>query len=172
MLSSNKKTEPILEFTTEEIQAAIDRLKRGKAGDNSGIKAEHIKRCSSETKEWIRRIFNEIVQEEDCTLQTWRRIRINVIHKKGDVEDAGHYRPICSLVLCKLFVTALYARLAQSLDTCQPPDQGGFRPNHQTMDHLMVYKVMEQRCREWGAPLYLSTIDFMKAFDRIKHSAL
>ena len=30
----------------------------------------------------------------------------------------------------------------------------------------------EQRCREWGVPLYISTIDFTTAFDRIKHSAL
>ena len=36
----------------------------------------------------------------------------------------------------------------------------------------MAYKMMEQRCRGWGVPLYISTIDFMKAFDRIKHSAL
>ena len=36
----------------------------------------------------------------------------------------------------------------------------------------MVYKVLEQSCREWGVPLYISTIDFTKAFDSIKHSAL
>ena len=36
----------------------------------------------------------------------------------------------------------------------------------------MVSRVLEQRCREWGVPLYISTIDFTKAFDRIKHSAL
>ena len=42
------------EFTTSEVQDAIDRLKRGKAGDRSGIRAEHIKKCDSETKEWIR----------------------------------------------------------------------------------------------------------------------
>ena len=36
----------------------------------------------------------------------------------------------------------------------------------------MVYRIVEQRCREWGVPLYSSTIDFTKAFDRIKHSAL
>ena len=36
----------------------------------------------------------------------------------------------------------------------------------------MVYRVLEQRFREWGVPLYISTIDFTKAFDRIKHSAL
>ena len=36
----------------------------------------------------------------------------------------------------------------------------------------MLYRVLEQRCREWGLPLYISTIDFTKAFGRIKHSAL
>ena len=36
----------------------------------------------------------------------------------------------------------------------------------------MVYRVLEQRCREWGVLLYISTIDFTKAFDSIKHSAL
>ena len=36
----------------------------------------------------------------------------------------------------------------------------------------MVYRVLEQRCREWGVPLYISTIDFTKALDSIKHSAL
>ena len=82
-----------------------------------------MKRCKSETKKWMRQIFNEIVQEEECTPQTWRRIRMKVIHKMGDVEDAGNYRPICSLpVLYKLFATASYARLAPSLDKCQPPD--------------------------------------------------
>ena len=89
------------------------------------------------------------------------------------MEDAGYYRPIFALpVLYKLFATALYARLAPSLDKVQPPDQGGFRPNHQTVDHLMVYKLLEQHCREWDVPLYISTIGFTKAFDRISHGAL
>ena len=36
----------------------------------------------------------------------------------------------------------------------------------------MLHKMMEQSCREWYVPLYISTVDFMKAFDRIKHSSL
>ena len=93
--------------------------------------------------------------------------------KKGDREDAGNYRPICSLhVLNKLFATVLYARPAPFLHKVQPPDQGGYRPNHRTQDHLMVYRVLEQRCREWGVQLCISTIDITKAFDRKKHSAL
>ena len=121
----------------------------------------------------IRTIFIEIAQQNDFTPKSWRKIRIQVIYKKGDRENAGNKRPICSLpVLYKLCATVLYARLAASLHKIQTPDQGGFRPNHRTDDHLMVYRVLEQRCRDWGVPLYISTIDCTKAFDRIKHSAL
>ena len=130
------------------------------------------KNCSDDTKEKIRTIFNEIIRQEDFTPKSWRRIRVQVIYKKGDREAAGNYRPICSLpVLYKLFATVLYVRLALSLHRVQPPDQAGFRPNHRCDDHLMVYRILKQRCREWGVPLYISTIDFTKEFDRIKHSA-
>ena len=72
------------EFTSEEIQNAIDRLKKGKAKDSNGIRAEQLKICSEETKEEIREIFNEIAQQDDFTPKSWRKIRIQVIHKKGD----------------------------------------------------------------------------------------
>ena len=57
-------------------------------------------------------------------------------------------------------------------DLCQPADQGGFKRSHQTVDHLMVNRMLEQRCREWSIPMFISTIDFTKAFDRVKHQSL
>ena len=60
-----------IEFTTEEIQSAIDRLKKGKAKDSNGIRAEQLKLCSDETREEIRTIFNEIAQQEDFTPKSW-----------------------------------------------------------------------------------------------------
>ena len=63
------------EFTTEEIQGAIDRLKKGKAKDSNGIRAEQLKLCSEETKEEIREIFNEIAQQKDFTPKSWREIQ-------------------------------------------------------------------------------------------------
>ena len=44
------------EFTQAEVQAAIDKLKKGKASDNNGIRAEDIKTCDAKTKEMIRQI--------------------------------------------------------------------------------------------------------------------
>ena len=111
--ANSSQIETIPEFTTEEMQAAIDRLKKGKARDSSGVRAEQPKICSDDTKEKIRNIFNVIARQDDFTPNSWRRIRIQVIHKKGDREDPGNYRPICGLpILYKLFATVLCARLA------------------------------------------------------------
>ena len=44
----------ILLITDEEIQAAINKLKKGKASDNNGIRAEDIKTCDNVTKETIK----------------------------------------------------------------------------------------------------------------------
>ena len=62
--------------------------KKGKASDNNGIRAEDIKTCDETTKEMIRQIFNEVMKQEDCTPETWRRIRIKVIYKKRNVNAA------------------------------------------------------------------------------------
>ena len=72
----------IKEFTTEEIQSAIDRLRKAKAKDSSGVRAEQLKNASDETKEEIRTIFNEIAQQEDFTQANWRKLRIQVFYKK------------------------------------------------------------------------------------------
>ena len=56
--------------------------KKGKASDNNGIRAEDIKTCDETTKQMIRQIFNEVLKQEDCTPESWRRTRIKVIYEK------------------------------------------------------------------------------------------
>ena len=72
----------IPEITTEELQTAINRLKKGKSADSNGIRAEDIKACDEETKEMVRQIFNEKVKQNEFTAEAWREVRTNVIHKK------------------------------------------------------------------------------------------
>ena len=88
----------IPEITTEELQTAINKLKKGESADSNGIRAEDIKACDDETKEMVRQIFNDIVKQNEFTPGARKKVRINVKHKKKeDVEDVGNYRPICFL---------------------------------------------------------------------------
>ena len=139
--------------------------KKGKASDCNGARAEDIEACSEKTKEMTRQIFNEVLKQEDCTPTTWRRIRIKVIHKKGDVVEAGNNMPICSLpALYELFSTFfVQSGCGPRPDRVQPEDQGGFRRSFQTLDHLAGLKIAEQKCQEWSVKMWISTVDFMKA---------
>ena len=98
----------IPEITTEE-QSAISKLKTGKSPDSNGIRAEDIKACDDETREMMRQLFNEIIKKNNFTPDEWKKVKIKVIHKKGDVENVSNYRPICSLpAMYKLFSIILY----------------------------------------------------------------
>ena len=100
-------------------------------------------------------------------------MKIKVLHKKGDVENEGNYRQICSLLaLYKLFSTVLYRRLKTRLDQEQAEDQAGFRSSYQTTGHLATYRMIEQKCHEWSIKMWIATIDFTKAFDSITHKSI
>ena len=163
----------IPEITTEELQSAISKLKTGKSPDSNGIRAEEIKACDDETREMMRQFFNEIIKRNNFTLDEWKKVKIKVIHKKGDVENVSNYRPICSLpAMYKLFSTILYGRLYPMLDQKQAEDQAGFRKTYQTTDHLATYRLIEQKCHEWGIKMWTATVDFTKAFDSISHNSI
>ena len=148
--------------------------KKGKAKDSNGIRAEQLNNCSDDTKEKSGRSSMKLLDKKTSHRKAGARSESRSSTRKVTEKMqaiTGQFAAACS-VLYKLFATVLYARLAPSLHKIRPPDQGGFRPNHRTDDHLMVYSMLEQRCREWGVPLYISTVDFTKAFEWIKHSAL
>ena len=56
--NNTEDTAGIPEMTTEELQTAINKLKKGKSPDSKGIRAEDVKACDGETREMMRQIFN------------------------------------------------------------------------------------------------------------------
>ena len=78
------------------------------------------------------------------------------------MEEVGNC-PICILpALYKLFSTIIHNRLYNRLDQAKSEDQAGFRRSYQTLDHLATYRLLEQKCRDWGIKMCVATVDFMK----------
>ena len=155
----------IPEITTEELQTSINKFKKGKSPDSNGIRVEDIKACDDETRQTVRQIFNEIIKQNEITPEAWKKVKMKVIHKEGDVENVGNYHPICSLPVTTILYSRLYPRLHQK----QAGDQAGFRSSYQTTDHLATYRMIDQKCHEWEIKMWTATIDFMKAFHSITH---
>ena len=162
-----------LKSRLKKYKAAICKLKSGKSLDGNGIRAEDIKDCNDETREMMRQIFNEVLKRNNFTPEEWKKVKIKMIYKKGDVEDVSNYRPNCSLPsMYKLFSTIMYGRLYPMLDQYQAEDQAGFRKTYQTTDHLATYRMLEQKCQEWRIKMWTATVDFMKALDSISHNSI
>ena len=58
------------------------------------------------------------------------------------------------------------------LDQKQAEEQARFRKTYQTTDHLATYRLIEQKCHEWGIKMWTATVDFTKAFDSISHKSI
>ena len=61
--NNTEETAGIPEITTEELQTAINKLKKGKSPDSKGIRAEDVKACDEETREMVRQIFNGTLEK-------------------------------------------------------------------------------------------------------------
>ena len=165
-------TEEYLRLRQKSYKTQLANSKKGKSPDSNGIRAED-KACDDETKEVVRQIFNEIIKQNEFTPEAWKKVKIKVIYKKGDMENVSNYRPICSLpALYKLISTILYGRLYPVLDQKQAEYQAGFRKSYQTTDHLATYRLIQQKCHEWRIKMWTATVDFTKAFDSISHKSV
>ena len=131
------RSEHIPEFTKQELQTGIDCLKRVKTRRHKRNQADDLKQCDDETKEMMREIINEVFKQEMMVPEAWKTSGKKVIFRKGNDERRENYRPICTLsTLMKVFSTLLHNRLYKKPERYQPSDQGAFRRNFQTMDHL------------------------------------
>ena len=147
--------------------------KKGKSADSSGIRAEDIKACDEETKEMVRQIFNELVTQNEFTPGASRKVRKKVIYRNRRRGRCWKLQPD---LFSACVVQAVYDNTAQQifprLDQIQAEDQAEFRSSYQTTDHPATYRMIDQRCHEWGITMSAATIDFMKAFESITHKSI
>ncbi|KAK6756763.1 hypothetical protein RB195_014908 [Necator americanus] len=95
--------------------------------------------------------------------------RTVLIHKKGGREDLQNYRPICLLsVLYKVFTKIILTRISRTLDEAQPQEQAGFRQGFSCLDHIQTVSKVIEFCREYRLLLFLTFVDYKKAFDSVQ----
>ena len=160
-------------FTEQELDKAISQLRNGRCRDTTGLIAEMLKEGGPTLRTHLLCLYNDVVKADAPPPHDWKHTTISVIHKSGDTKLPNNYRPISIIpLLYKLFARLLYNRLESQLDSQQTPDQAGFRRTYSTADHLFTTSIIYERCDEWQLPLWVSAVDFRKAFDTISHDKL
>ena len=81
--------------------------------------------------------IDEAMRPDAQLPEDWKRYRITVLLKAGEIAKATNYRPISVIsVLYKTFAKLMYKRLEPILDGQQCADQAGFRRGYSTTDHM------------------------------------
>ena len=171
--SETNGNDEITPFSAEELDKALSQLRSGRCRDTNGILAEMLKEGGGNLRSHLLQLYNDVTSQHSTPPQQWKQTTISVLYKSGDPLLASNYRPIAIIpVLYKLFARLLYNRLEPLLDRYQTPDQAGFRHDYSTEDHLFTTTILHERSQEWQLPLWVSAIDFKKAFDTIDHNRL
>ena len=171
-MKSSPDTEEIPEFTEEEVERAIKRMKRHKAQGVDGITSDIIKLGGPIVLTYLTNIFNNVLKTKQIP-DSWHEAKIVILFKKGDPKDIKNYRPISLLSHSyKIFTRLLQTRIERSLDENQPRDQAGFRKGYSTTDHLQALNQIIEKSNEYNLPLCIGFIDYEKAFDTVEHFAI
>lgn len=151
---------------------ALKSLKYNKSPGEDGISTEILKLFKNTLIPHITNLFNSILYSGQIPEQ-FTHSNIILLHKKGDKSEINNYRPI-SLIshLYKLFIKVIHNRIRGQLDQHQPVEQAGFRPSFSTTDHLFTLNQIIEKYNEYHKPLYLAFVDYSKAFDSLKHTAI
>jgi hypothetical protein len=114
-----------------------------------------------------------LIWQQERMPHEWSTGIISVLHKKGDTMDCNNYRGICMLnTAYKVLSRIIYTRIEPEVDRVLGEYQAGFRKNRSTADHQFSLQQIIEKCGEFNVDLHILFIDFKKAYDSIKHSAI
>ena len=112
--------------------------------------------------------------ETQSSPQQWKTAQVVGIFKKGSATDPANYRPISLLQTCyKLYARIIANRLIAGLDERIRGLQFGFRKGRSTSEAIyLVRRLQDIVDAKKHQVLYLMFLDWSKAFDKIRPSAL
>ena len=72
----------------------------------------------------------------------------------------------------KVFCRIILERLKKAVDEQLRKEQAGFRQDKSCTDHIATLRIIIEQSIEWQTPLYITFVDFEKAFDSIDRGVI
>ena len=162
------------EITEEEVLEMLNGLEEHKASGLDNIPASLIKPVASHIVVPLTHIFNMSVMFGSFP-QEWKLSRVTPIHKGGDKNDMGNYRPISVLptfakMMEKFVFKQYYSYLIEH--SILTENQFGFRPQHSTETALLNVTESWSDSIDEGKMVGVVALDLKKAFDTVHHGIL
>ena len=176
-LQSRAGDEGVDEITLEEVKVCVSQLKSGKASGPDEIPVEQFKKSETACKE-LHLFLTKIWENEDIPSDFVLAIMM-MLHKKKSKDDRKNYRALALLNHAyKVFAMIILMRIVPYIEPKLSDMQSGFRKNRGCRDNILILAMSihhllesaeEKSAKRAGIITY---IDFVAAFDSIKHSYL
>jgi hypothetical protein len=153
------------EITIDELNRTIKKLKRNKSCGPDNIPNEALLEADNNTREIIRRIFNNILQEQNIP-DEWQIGTITRLYKgKGQIGRCSNERGItCASNMGKAMERIVDKRARK--DVTISDAQAGGKEKRATTDHLLILKETIKTQNRKKKPTYLAFLDVTKAYDK------
>ncbi|XP_055878515.1 uncharacterized protein LOC106074981 [Biomphalaria glabrata] len=152
-----------------EIIKAIKNAKNGKAPGPDGIPVEALK---ADPKISAEMLLCKIWEQEKVP-KFWKLGYLIKLLKKGDLTQCNNWRGIMLLsFLSKVLTRIILECLKDALDKRLRPEQAGFCKEKSCTDYIATLRIIIEQSIEWQSPLYMTFVDFEKAFDSIDREVI
>ena len=159
------KTAP---FTRIEIDQAIKEFSRKKSpGPDYALTADVLKDGGQAIREILLSICNIVFKECHAPTQ-WTSSLIIPLPKKGNLQLMPNWRGICLMSLtAKLYNRLILNRIRSPIDAILRKNQAGFRTGRSCIQQIHILRRIMDGAFSQNIPLFITFVDFKKAFDSI-----
>ena len=119
-------------------------------------------------------VANLLDRESDALPRHFKdALIVNIHERKGDRQDCGNYRGISLLAIASnIFAKMMLDRLLVVANDVLPEEQCGFRSSRSMIDMIFTLRQLQEKAAEQNKSLYITFVDFSKAFDSISRHCL
>ena len=163
-----------IEITPEMVKAKLSKLNANKAAGPDGVHPRVLKELASTLCVPLAILFKTSLTSGEVP-SMWKVGNITALHKKGNKNLAGNYRPISlTVIICKLMEAivkdCIVKHMMQHSLFCDA--QHGFVPGRSCMTQLLQTMEIWNDHLDAGNLIDCIYLDFRKAFDTVPHLRL
>ena len=172
LLPQVNRLEPPLELC--EVLTSIRSLKKKKAADVYGLKAEHITSAITPISNFLTPVYSKIIETGQYPVSLKEGVRHPIPKKDKIITIPGNYRGISiSAILGKILDKIHLDHQKLSTDARKfHPLQFGFQEGRSCTQAAFIISESIADCKDNKVALYIASIDVQKAFDVVRHESL
>src|SRR5215469_16285813 len=156
----------------EKVEDAMNKMKFGKAVGNDGIALEMLKVLGNFAVEKITTLANKIYESGELTSQMNKSVFIAIPKVQGTLECEKHRKISFMSQVTKILLRVVLKRIRYKIRPQISEEQNGFVKGKGTRNTIFALRNLAEKALEVNQDLYLCSVDYKKAFDKVKHEVV